>query len=601
MALIVRPRPKESESLNGFILRLSQENWFTRSGLIEDLAQIKVPQIALQNGGLDLLARHLGMKPAALEAYQYSPIDGTGTIRRFLGSEVHQSHLLTTAMRYCPVCMGVKRYHQAIWEMRMVGACPEHGVPLLSIDPVYGRPISWQRPDLLRMPWGDLPVADLNGHCATLSDDALIGQRAIFEKCGLQHDGERVLARMPDAIATMTLNDFLKVIVLLGASALNILGFSGARPVYAAGVDVLKLSASGANMLMGWPDRFYGYLEEERASVPGTSTALGKLFEKLFRRMKKLEDGPAKEFLQRATNDFLAERPISLKRKNTHFVLADDRNCWNYVSLREAAEILGVSPYWARSIAEEQGWIEAGKKNRHVPNLIPRQAVEAYSKPEPMTCSHTEAMELLGTAKSGLRAVVKYGLLIPRTNKEDCRSATRFIRSEVEGLVDRLRATTDVVGTSAGAEEVDILQLANRIAPPRHTLGLLLARVLDETLKPVRWDDGIVGIYAMRFDAGRLTEYKSAVNGAMPSTIEAWRAVRRYGYSLEELRWLVGEGQIQIATSAPTFASSTLDRRSLDDFFECHLLSTRIDVERLGVPVQLVAESADHGRVYKVQ
>src|SRR3546814_4228171 len=95
MALIVRPRPKEGESLNGFILRLSQENWFSRSGLIENLAQIKVPQIALQNGGLDLLARHLGMKPAELEAYQYSPVNGTGTIRRFLGGEVHPSHLLT--------------------------------------------------------------------------------------------------------------------------------------------------------------------------------------------------------------------------------------------------------------------------------------------------------------------------------------------------------------------------------------------------------------------------------------------------------------------------------------------------------------------------
>src|SRR3546814_13817634 len=116
----------------------------------------------------------------------------------------------------------------------------------------------------------------------------------------------------------------------------------------------------------------------------------------------------------------------------------------------------------------------------------------------------------------------------------------------------RFRTATEA-GAPTAAEEVDILQLSRLMQPPRHSIGLLLALVLEGTLQPLRWDEDTIGIYAMRFDASNVSDYRSAVNGTMPPTIAAWRAVGRYGYALEELRWLPPEGLIRVVRRAPAF------------------------------------------------
>src|SRR3546814_12484328 len=73
----------------------------------------------------------------------------------------------------------------------------------------------------------------------------------------------------------------------------------------------------------------------------------------------------------------------------------------------------------------------------------------------------------------------------------------------------RFRTATEA-GAPTAAEEVDILQLSRMMQPPRHSIGLLLALVLEGTLQPLRWDESIIGIYAVRFDASRVSDYRSA-------------------------------------------------------------------------------------------
>ena len=606
--LVVQPQPYPGESLTGFIARVAKENWFSRIVLFERIARVKLPNVALDAGGLERLAELTGAEISDLHARQYALVGEDGTLRHFLGDQVNQSHLKTTAMRYCPVCLGgsVERpgYHRAIWELRLIDACPLHGLRLVSLDPKSGKEISWVRPELTTTQFGELPLADEAGHKRILSDEELLGQRAIYEKCRQEHGGRSVLAGLPDAVRQMSLDEFLKVIVVLGAARLGAPDFSGARRIYAHNLDMLALTAGGVYLLEGWPARFGEYLEGEleSAGIAAGSAGLSRLFEDMFKRMKKLEDGPAKAFLQKGTNDCLAELRVPINRKNSNFVRGDDRNGRNFLTLVEAAELLGVSTYRARQIAEEEGWIERDKKTTHVTNLLPRHLVESYEIAEPVICSHSEAMELLGVLKSALRAFATYGLLVERPNKYDRRSAKCFLRSEVEGLLKRLRDSAPIGMIEPGdREEIDLLQLSIRIAPPRHTLGMLAARVLDGTLVPVRWDDEIGGVYAMRFDARKIAEYREQIGSKMPASIRASRAVRRYGYSLEELAWFAEERLIKVAEWRPAFADSDLVSADLQGFSRRHVLERQAGALELGVDCELVAESEDLGRLYRIE
>jgi len=292
---------------------------------------------------------------------------------------------------------------------------------------------------------------------------------------------------------------------------------------------------------------------------------------------------------------------VPINRKNTNFVRGDDRNGRNYLTLVEAADLLGMTTYRARQIAEVEGWIEPGKKETHVTNLIPRQLVESYEIAEPVVCSHSEAMELLGVAKSALTAFKAQGLLVERPNMYDQRAATCFLRSEVESFLERLReAVPDRSLDLTEMEELDLLQLANRMAPPRHTLGVLAARILDGTLVPIRWDETINGVYAMRFDAEEIAEYRKAVGSKMPAMIKASRAVRRYGYSLEELFWFAEEQLIKVVNWKSNFADCDLANAELQNFSRRHVLERQKGALELGVDCEIVAESEDLGRLFRI-
>jgi predicted DNA-binding transcriptional regulator AlpA len=417
------------------------------------------------------------------------------------------------------------------------------------------------------------------------------------------HGGESVLKNLHRDFEEMELDEFFKMIIILSSSKLGLPYIAGARGIYAGGVDVLELTSAGTGMMMDWPKGLVDYLEEQRghATPKMAGAGLSKIFENLFKRMKKLKDGPAKELLQNAIKDYLTERPISFNPKNANFVRGNERGGWSYVTLKEAAQILGVTTYRARGIAEEQGWIEVNKTTRHVTNVIPRELVDAYEEPEEPTLSHTDVMTRLGISKSALGALIKAKVVVPRPNKVDGRSDTRFVAAEVESLLTRLRTCSDrAAAVHDEVEELDVRQLANRMSPPPYSIGTLLALVLDGTLEPVRWDSEIQGVYAVRFDAANVAAYKAAASAKRPPTIKAGHATNRYGYSLEELAWLVNLRLVQVVHQEPDFRQSVLSTADLQQVTDTYLLERKPYQQAGDADSAPAAEHPELGRLFKV-
>lgn len=596
-----RPEPLADESLIGYLARLNQKNWFHSVSVLEGMTGVSIPKIALDTGGLDRVAELVGIDVGELEARQYARVTEGDNLRHFMGDQVHASHLRTTTMNYCRLCLGTEGYHQAIWDLRLVEACPRHAIILESTDPSTGKPISWRRRDLLAANYGDLPVSDEYGHQCEVDEVELFGQRALYERCGVDHEGPPVLNGLPESIAELALNDFVSLLIVLGAAQMKALEFNGTRRIYTYSVDVLDMTSAGVRMLLDWPGSLHNYLDEryKQGKQEFGMAGANRMFEDLFARMRKMPNGAAKSLLQQEVTEFLIERPISFNPKHVNFALGDQRVRWKFTTLQEAAKIMKVSVYRARAIAEAEGWIEPRKTDRRAINLIPRHLVENHRLEARIGYNGRELRTVLGLSKRAAQSVIRWGLAVPRDGSLDGRLKDVFLRSEVDDLLHRLRKTTESTAPLSRPEnEIDIVQLVRRHRFPQEPTGLLLLHVLDGRIQPAFWDSAREGVYALRFDGARIGEFRVALARGVPESVPARIAGVRHGYSVEELAWFVQAGLLKGTPDTENPEDMLLSANDLRDFQDRYILERFIGPDYVKRRLAVIAESPTLGRVF---
>jgi len=259
-----------------------------------------------------------------------------------------------------------------------------------------------------------------------------------------------------------------------------------------------------------------------------------------------------------------------------------------------------VTTHRARGIASEQGWIEPGKKTKQEANLIPRRLVDNFGRPEQVIYTRGEALQVLGVSEPALESIVNANVLLRLPNDHDGRSVSMYQKCEVDGLVERLQQIAEEGSGSMGENAIDLHKLMCEIAPPRHNFGFLLKKVFEGTLKPIGWDRSVRGIYAMKFDANRIIEYRTAVNATLPAAIRVTRATRRFGFSKAELAWLVNERLVRITKPADTFRGSYLNRADLEAFTRTHVMENKIDMKDLSEDATVVVDSPKFGRIFRI-
>ena len=530
--------PREDESLNGLILRIAGANHVQKLVWLEALLEISVPRAAREDGRLERLSELTGLPLDDLEHRQYKS-DSEGYLRYFECGSVHPYRIRSTEFRYCPGCVGADPYHRAIWDLDLIVACPRHRIYLIDSDPESDKLIGWRRTDLLAAAIGDLPVQDnFDEQRDVLPAHEVRGQEAIAQFVSGNRDGR--LAAIGDIVRSWCLNDFLDLLVFLGGEFGQNVKLSGTKRTRVGSEKVLELTNVGYDFLVDWPKRLYGELERIRAESTASGTGLGRIFESLFKRMRKMGDGGAKKVLQDAFRDYLLERPIPFNPKNAQFVRGDDRVGWKYVTLQQVGRILGVTPYAARQIALEQKWIEPGKTSRNTPNIIPRSFVEAYNAPEKTNYNKEEAMNALGISKTALPAFEKHGLLNRKSDNEDGRASYVFSKFEVHRLLDELRAR---VQTGESDQEpirlIGLSDLHQAMVPATVTLGGLCSLVLAGKLVPRGWDEAQPGVRGMMFQEHQLDEMRGHALLLRKPWLPGRAAMSRIGYLGDELALLV--------------------------------------------------------------
>ena len=564
--LVLDRAPFDDESLTGLLIRIAGVNLLQSVGSLERLADIAVPRLALEDGGLDELARLSGLRVDVLRSRQYRR-SGSGILRLFFGHEIHPFRLQTTAFRYCPVCMGHMGYHKAIWELDLIQACPAHREPLITTDPETGRTLTWRRKDLLEASVGDLPTADGYQDFPSDKDEELRGQELIYDFLGVGNYGR---GKILDALdEDLTLDELFKLILFLGGEFNEVGVVTGTKRARCDGPTMLSVTAVGYDLLCDWPNTFQKRLESIKRNYSGTRLGLSQVFDSMFRRMTKMEDGKAKRTLQKAITEFLSEQPIPFNPKSVHFVRGNENVERRYVTLQEATKILGVTQYRARRIAISEGWIDPQKTDRHTQNMIPKDLVLDYEMPPERYYTKTEMFKALGITRSAFPSIRKSGLVTPVFDASDGRVTYVFAKEEVDSLLKRLVASAAVVSEQVGADNDFNLQgLLPRFGQPSVSIGRILTLILAGVVQVDRYNPKQPGIYGLRFLEQNVPEIRSRVRKYGSYAVSGKTVRRRICLDLQVLERGIRDGRVRVIESGFDLESSLIHLGDLLTFLE---------------------------------
>jgi hypothetical protein len=159
MALLVRtPTPNPTESLLGYVLRVSEENGYDTPWHVLRLSGIVQGQMRTAGFPVEKLATVLGVGADTLVHHAYQEF--SGTVRHFkilghrLGQGLNEGPFRIRQPAFCPQCVVELGYIDAFWDLATAVACPRHGTSAQKVCSSCAAPVNWFRPGLLKCKCG---------------------------------------------------------------------------------------------------------------------------------------------------------------------------------------------------------------------------------------------------------------------------------------------------------------------------------------------------------------------------------------------------------------------------------------------------------------
>ncbi len=145
--LVRHPAPHPTESLYGYLLRLSEVNGYPNITPMMNLAGFKEKKSRKLKLDLTKIARVTNRSLEDLERISHN--DPDKSYARLAGHKVLSAHLRWRHPAMCPECVQEKGYAEAHWELHAMTGCPIHKRALLSSCNSCGKRLTWFRQGLL--------------------------------------------------------------------------------------------------------------------------------------------------------------------------------------------------------------------------------------------------------------------------------------------------------------------------------------------------------------------------------------------------------------------------------------------------------------------
>ena len=295
-SLLVRhPAPYPTESLVGYVLRLSDKNGYISPWNLCQLAGMR--QRELQTAGIKMekLATVANRSVFELNRIAFSPGDNRKLLS-LLSHRLTSTDLNISQTRLCPRCIAEKGFIEAHWHLKLMVACPIHQCVATSHCPNCAKRLRWFRPGLLECECGgDLLESDRPN--LSQSEIALLDliRRKVL---GIGMDCSATFPK--NDLMAMTLRSLLMVIRVLGR--FRMIADDCAHPE-----SEMEVILAATRVLKAWPVNFAKLLEDLGGKpFADVSGGIAKQFHGIYRalfRNHAIEQGRT-GFLRVAFLDF---------------------------------------------------------------------------------------------------------------------------------------------------------------------------------------------------------------------------------------------------------------------------------------------------------
>lgn len=507
MTLLCRtPRPQQTESLFGFVLRVSEANGYDTPRHIWRAADLPRGSDLAPRFPTEPLAALLGLKRDALHplAYRADP-DSRGSFKILghpLGDDLRGKPLRLKHPAFCPRCVSEAGYIDAFWDLSAAVACPIHRATVLTTCPACRRRIGWERPGLLtcgcggsllneKTPPASPPVLGL----MTLLQARLHGRHRDIENPGglpLEH------------LVSMPFSALLHLVTVLGSIAADEndrsatpLRLSVAQSSPAALVVPTTLRsppgcptaqvAAAARVLSDWPHGYHHFLREfgEHNLAAGEKTiGMRRQFVDFYRPL--FENRPA----TREHVAFLRDEFIAFGLQHWGKGIVDQRMLRDKSVLKTArfvsrSELARRHRLWAPTVRK---MVHSGALAGITVNLegAERAVVDAQNTPIPAPITKIlnvrQAAKRLGLTVRVLKCLRGQGLYVAAERRG---YATSWFADEVETFRARLLALAPVASGRNRPGTVTLNAVVRRSTLPVETRVAVVAALLNRALNPV--------------------------------------------------------------------------------------------------------------------
>lgn len=293
------PVPHPTESLMGYVLRLSEVNGYMTPWSVYQFARMKQSDARSTGMKISNLAIITQRHEADLQKIAFAPAKGRSRWCRLLGHDLIPTDLNVTGAKFCPSCAIDKGFIEAHWHLTLMVGCPLHRRLLASCCLKCKRKIRWFRPGILECECG----SDLrNDKTLTISPGEaclldIVRQKALR----LPTATENQLSLPQAELLSMNLRAIMVVIRVFGKYQLITDGFVG-RP------DELQLVSAASRVFEDWPKNFFRLLHSlgDQTTVD-INLGVRKQFECIYHALfknKTIQPPEQAAFLRRAFVDF---------------------------------------------------------------------------------------------------------------------------------------------------------------------------------------------------------------------------------------------------------------------------------------------------------
>ncbi len=349
--LVRHPAPFRTESLFGYILRLSQENGYTTPWSLLLLAQMAQHEARSTGMKVAKLAQVCDRHQSELQSISYRWPDDHPRSCRLLGHLLTPWELVITKPKLCPECVAEQGFIEAHFDLALMTGCPVHRRSLLSRCPGCMRPLRWFRPGLLECHCGaSLRNADLPAISGAEADLLDLIRRKIL---GLAA-GRAYASGLPGShLEVLEFQALLSLVGTLARRCMIVDNDPDRR-------NSQRIVSAAASVLADWPNNFFRLLRRIVEGMPTNSSIgvargrLGGIYRSLF-SLRGIMPTVQGDFLRIAFLDFIRNdwKPAFMDQRLMRRLRTGQPE--RFISKSAFAQRYGIDTRAAARFLEDQG------------------------------------------------------------------------------------------------------------------------------------------------------------------------------------------------------------------------------------------------------